>query len=159
MSLDHFFKNLHLVPEVFLGTVIILICVIAYTRIFGLKSLSKMTGFDFVITVAIGNIIGMSINSGNPSILVGAFILLVLYGLNYLISVWRFSSKKASKMLDNTPLLLMKDGKILEENLKKTKVTHEELSGKLREANVIQLSEVRAVILERISCTPSIGIG
>ncbi|PPK95020.1 uncharacterized protein DUF421 [Nonlabens xylanidelens] len=42
----------------------------------------------------------------------------------------------------------MKDGKVLHDNLEKTKVTENELRGKLREANVLRLSEVRAVVLE-----------
>ncbi|MEC8682712.1 MAG: DUF421 domain-containing protein, partial [Bacteroidota bacterium] len=67
-----------MIPDVFLGTLFIFLLVVVLTRIFGLKSFSKMTGFDFVITVAIGNIIGMSINSSKPEILLGAFILLAL---------------------------------------------------------------------------------
>ena len=50
--------------------------------------------------------------------------------------------------IDNSPILLMRDGKILHDNLKKTKITEDELRGKLREANALRLSEVKAVILE-----------
>ena len=42
----------------------------------------------------------------------------------------------------------MRDGKVLKDNLKKSKVTESELQSKLREANVITLSQVKAVILE-----------
>ena len=42
----------------------------------------------------------------------------------------------------------MKDGEIYYDNLKKARVTESDLRGKLREANVIQLSEVRAVVFE-----------
>ena len=42
----------------------------------------------------------------------------------------------------------MRDGQILYDNLNKVEITENELRGKLREANVIRLNEVKAVILE-----------
>ncbi|PVW13496.1 DUF421 domain-containing protein [Marixanthomonas spongiae] len=148
MSLDHFFKNLTEIPEVFIGTTVIFILLILYTRLFGLKSFSKMTGFDFVITVAIGNIIAMTVNTGSPSVLVGAVLLLILYALNYLINYIRFKSQSVEKLIENKPIMLMRNGEILKENMKRSKVTESELQSKLREANVINLSQVKAVILE-----------
>ncbi|RFN57729.1 DUF421 domain-containing protein [Marixanthomonas ophiurae] len=148
MSLDHFFKNLTEIPEVFIGTTCIFLLIILYTRIFGLKSFSKMTGFDFVITVAIGNIIAMTVNTGNPSVLVGAILLLILYVLNYLITYIRYKSKTVENLIENKPIMIMRNGVVLKKNLKKSKVTESELQSKLREANVITLDQVKAVILE-----------
>lgn len=148
MDSSYFFKNDDLILESVLGTVIIFILIVVLTRIFGLKSFSKMTGFDFVVTVAIGSILGMSINSSKPSILLGGVILIVLYSLNYLVTLLRFHSNKAEKIIDNNPLLLMENGKIIQENMHASKVTQAELQSKLREANVLQLDQVKAVILE-----------
>ena len=50
--------------------------------------------------------------------------------------------------MTNTPILLMQDGQVFEENLKKCLVSKSDLMAKLREANVLQLSEVRAVVFE-----------
>ena len=58
------------------------------------------------------------------------------------------SSSSAEKLLTNTPILLMKDGKIYEKNLEKALVSHADLMAKLREANVLQFSQVKAVIFE-----------
>ena len=52
------------------------------------------------------------------------------------------------KLMDNEPLLLMKGQTIYHENLKKARVTEDDLYGKLREANVLNLSQVRAVVFE-----------
>ncbi|HKJ47445.1 MAG TPA: YetF domain-containing protein, partial [Christiangramia sp.] len=52
------------------------------------------------------------------------------------------------KAVDNAPLMLMDGQEILHENLKKARVTEEDLRSKLREANVIRLKEIRAVIFE-----------
>ena len=50
--------------------------------------------------------------------------------------------------MTNSPILLMENGTILSGNLKKALVSQADLMGKLREANVLQLSEVKAVIFE-----------
>jgi len=150
MNWDYFNKDLTLDTfwAVLLGTVIIYAALIVYTRIFGLKSFSKMTGFDFINTIAIGNLFAMSIGTGSPKLLMGAIIIGVLYIMNYLISLFQFKSDKVQQALDNSPVLLMIGETILEENMKKCKITNDELRGKLREANVIRLSQVKAVILE-----------
>jgi uncharacterized membrane protein YcaP (DUF421 family) len=148
MKLDYFTKDIGMVPEIIIGTITVYVAVIIFTRVFGLKSFSKMTGFDFVNTVAIGNLIGMTIATSNPKLLLGILLIGLLYLANYLVSLLRFKSKTARKHLDNSPVLIMKDGKILTENIKKVDITENELRGKLREANVIRLDEVKAVILE-----------
>ncbi|MGB3773770.1 MAG: YetF domain-containing protein [Leeuwenhoekiella sp.] len=51
-------------------------------------------------------------------------------------------------MFTNNPVLLMKDGIVLYDNLKKTNVGEDDLIAKLREANVLDFSQVRAVVLE-----------
>ena len=148
MDASYFFRNDDLILESILGTFVIFILIVVLTRIFGLKSFSKMTGFDFVITVAIGSILGMSINSSKPSILLGAVILIALFSLNYLVTLLRFKSEKAEDIIDNDPLLLMKNGEVIWDNMHASKVTEAELQSKLREANVLRLSQVKAVILE-----------
>merc|ERR1711974_410858 len=95
MKLDYFTKDIGMVPEIIIGTTVVYIAVIIFTRIFGLKSFSKMTGFDFVNTVAIGNLIGMTIATSNPKLLLGILLIGLLYLANYLVSLLRFRSKTA----------------------------------------------------------------
>lgn len=148
MNLDYFTKDIGLLPEIIIGTITVYIAVIIFTRIFGLKSFSKMTSFDFVNTVAIGNLIGMTIATSNPNLLLGIVLIGLLYLANYLVSLMRYKSETAKKYLDNNPILIMKNGKLLHENIDKAKITEDEIRGKLREANVLRLSQVKAMILE-----------
>lgn len=148
MDWSYFTQGLDKIPEIFLAAIGVYVAVIIYTQIFGLKSFSKMTGFDFLNTLAIGNLLAMSIATAKPAPILGAVIIGVLYLFNYLITIARFKNKVVKDAIDNSPILLMRDGKILHDNLKKTKITEDELRGKLREANALRLSEVKAVILE-----------
>lgn len=125
----------------------IYIALIIYTRIAGKRSFSKMSSFDFAMTVAIGSLMASTILSSSVSLLDGMVGLGIVYLLQIAAALGR-RSKSFKKMIDNTPLLLMDGTNILHENLKKARVTEGDLRSKLREANVLQLSQVRAVIFE-----------
>ena len=72
----------------------------------------------------------------------------MLFGLQYLVALLRERSDFMSKLVDNQPLLLMHEGKLLTENLKKARVTEDDLRAKLREANVLSVRRVHAVVFE-----------
>jgi len=125
----------------------IYICTIVYTRIAGKRSFSKMSSFDFAMTVAIGSILATTILSKSTSLLQGAVGLASVYVLQLFVALLR-RNKKFQKLVDNQPVLLMDGQEILHENLKKSHVTLDDLKSKLREANVLELNQVRAVIFE-----------
>lgn len=125
----------------------IYIAVIIFTRIAGKRSFSKMSSFDFAMTVAIGSIIASTILSKSVSLLQGVVGLAIVYILQISAALLR-RFDFIQNAIDNSPLLLMDGEKILDDNLRKARVTESDLRSKLREANVIQLSQVKAVVFE-----------
>lgn len=121
--------------------------VIIYTRIAGKRSFSKMSSFDFAMTVAVGSIIASTLLSSSVSLLQGAVGLAAVYVLQISAAILR-RYKPFQKAIDNQPLLLMRGNTILDDNLRKARVTEGDLRSKLREANVLALSQVKAVIFE-----------
>lgn len=135
------------VLTILISTVVIYCAVILFTRIFGKRSFSKMSSFDFAMTVAIGSLIGSTILSSSVSLLEGVFGLLLVYLLQ-LSAAYLRRFKSFSKAIDNTPLLLMCGEEILYDNLKKARVTEVDIRAKLREANVLKRSHIKAVVFE-----------
>ena len=125
----------------------IYITVIFLTRISGKRSFSKMSSFDFAMTVAVGSIIATTIMSSTVNLTEGMFGLAIVYLLQITIALAR-RNKLVEKMVDNTPLLLMDGEQILAYNLRKARVSESDLRSKLREANVTQMSQVKAVVFE-----------
>jgi uncharacterized membrane protein YcaP (DUF421 family) len=148
MDSTYFFQDLDLTLETLIGTGIMYLVIIVYTRLYGLKTFSKMTSFDFANTVAIGSLIASSIANGKPSLFLGVLLLGFLYLVNYILNFLRSKSSKVQHLMDNTPLLLMDGEHVLHHNLDRAKITEDELKAKLREANVLRLSQVKAVVLE-----------
>ncbi len=125
----------------------IYIAVIIFTRIAGKRSFSKMSSFDFAMTVAIGSMVATTILSSGVKLWDGVIGIAAVYFLQLLVAMLR-RFRVIQKAVDNAPLLLMDGDKILHKNLKKARVTEADLRSKLREANVIRLEQVRAVIFE-----------
>jgi uncharacterized membrane protein YcaP (DUF421 family) len=135
------------VVAILFSTLIIFIAIIILTRLSGKRSFSKMSSFDFASTIAIGSIIasGILLEDVTPSTAIIS--LIAIFALQTAIAyIRRF--KFVHKIIDNQPLMLMKDSTILYENLKKARITEDDLRSKLRSANVLQLANVKAVVLE-----------
>ncbi|GAB3339845.1 DUF421 domain-containing protein [Marivirga atlantica] len=126
---------------------IIFIVIIVATRIIGLRSFAKFTAYDFAFTVAIGSIISSTLTS-STSVVHGAVAIVSLLLLTFIFSFLQRAFKKLSSLISNKPLLLMDGGEILHENLKYARIEKTQLIAKLREANVIDYSQVKAVVLE-----------
>lgn len=125
----------------------IYVVIIVLTRIMGKRSFSKMSSFDFAITVALGSMVATTVLSKSVSLWDGTVGIAVMYLLQLGMAFLR-RFKIISEITDNTPLLLMKGNKVLHDNLKKARVTESDLKAKLREANVLELHQVRAVVFE-----------
>ncbi len=123
--------------------------VIFVVRIVGLRAFSKMSAFDFVVTVATGSLLAGASQSQSWSAFVQSTIAISsLLAVQYIVARWRRSSDRFERIVQNSPVMLMRDGEILTAALVATRVAESDLIAKLRAANVRELSDVRAVVLE-----------
>ncbi len=129
-----------------LSSAAMLLVIIAMVRLVGLRSFSKMSSFDFAVTVATGSVLGTVALTGS-SLTNGITAIGTMLGLQAVIAFgrrrWRLST-----VVDNRPLLLMVGSEMLADNLRQARVTADDLRAKLRAANVASYDEVRYVVLE-----------
>lgn len=130
------------------STLGIYLALVLLTRIAGLRSFSKLSGFDFAVTVAIGSVVATVLVAKDPPLLQGIVALAGLYAVQIGVAALRHRWSWFSDLVDNEPLLLMDGQEILYDNLQECDVTVTDLRAKLREANVIRMEEVRAVVME-----------
>ena len=127
---------------------IIYTIVIVFVRISGLRTFAKMSSFDFASTVAMGSILASVVINNDTSILKGAVALGTIMLFQQLFSGLKFRSSAIENLTQNSPTLLMDGQEFLIDNMRRTGVNRADIIAKLREANVIAMSEVKAVILE-----------
>ena len=141
------------IPDSILRVIILgpvsLVWVALVVRMIGLRTFSKMTAFDFVATIATGSLLANAASAETwPSFFVSSAAILTILGTQAIIAKVRVRSKKLVGILENEPILLMRDGEIMGDNMKKARVAEDDLIAKLREANVLDFKQVRAVVLE-----------
>ena len=130
------------------SAVALYVLLVLCTRVVGLRSFSKMSGFDFAITIAIGSVFASVTLWQKPTLVDGAVALGALFGLQFVVGNLRKRLPGVTGLVDNAPLLLMDGPEVLPDNLRRANMTEADLRAKLREANVTQLEQVRAVVME-----------
>lgn len=126
----------------------IYLTLVVLVRLMGLRSFSKISGFDFPITVAIGSALATVVLTKDPPLLLGVCGVAMLFAVQMLVAWLRVRSPWMCGAIDNEPLLLMNGPEVLHDNLRKVQLTEADLRAKLREANVLTLGQVRAVVME-----------
>lgn len=126
-----------------------MVWVVVLVRINGLRSFSKMTNFDFVMTVAVGSLLASASQTNNWEAFLQAMIAMAtLFLVQSVTARMRRQSDTIEAVMQNTPVILMRNGQIIESALAKTRVARSDLMAKLREANVLDIQQVKAVVLE-----------
>ena len=121
---------------------------IVFTRLMGLRSFSKLSSYDFAMTVAIGSILASTILSDSPSLAQGIVAVAVLFLIQGTISVIRRKSKLLKSLIDNQAIILMAHGEYFCDNLKEANLTKSDVQEVLRRNGLKAKSEVFAVIME-----------
>lgn len=132
----------------FLDAVILVPFMVLCVRLTGLRAFSKMSSYDFAVTIAFGSVLGGTVLSPTTNLWQGMTAMTALFVVQWAIGFARSQKGSVERAIDNTPLLLMSEGRILEANLAKARVTESDIRAKLREANVLDYDAVRAVVME-----------
>lgn len=132
---------------VVLTTVLSIVVLFLLTKLMGAKQVSQMTMFDYVEGITIGSVAAeLATDLETPLYSLTA---LVLYGLAAVgISLWTSHSLKARRLLTGKPLVLLEDGVIYRDNLKKAKLDLNEFLTYCRIAGWFDLNQLQTAILE-----------
>ena len=123
--------------------------VICLVRLVGTRTLSKMTAFDFLVTLATASLLASAcVATGWSSFFqpIAAITTLILAQLG--LAFLRRQSKAVRHVMENEPLLLVRDGCFLDGAMRHARVSRDDIMAKLRAANVNSLTAVSAVVLE-----------
>ncbi len=118
------------------------------TRIMGRKMISQITFFDFVVGVIVGSVAAnLSVSRQSP-VVSGITVLVVLALITVIIDISDIKSFFSRKIVNSEPVTVIENGKILEGNLKKTRLPVDNLMMLLREKNAFNISDVEFAIFE-----------
>lgn len=134
--------------EILLRSLSLFFLALALTRIIGKKQLTKITPFYFIVYSVVA-ILSALISANIIKNLVFGFIALAVWALLPLVlDYMSLKSKTLHDWIHGRETILIKQGKIMEENLKQVRLTGEELLRDLRSKNVFNLADVEFAVLE-----------
>ncbi len=134
--------------DVVFRSILFLVVLFIITKILGKKQISQLTMFEYVTGITIGNIGAEVVTGLEQKVHLGLIALVTTAAIPFAVSFLSLKSKKARDLIDGKGTVLIKDGKILEDNLKNERVTIDELLEMLRKKDVFQVSEVEFAVLE-----------
>jgi uncharacterized membrane protein YcaP (DUF421 family) len=122
--------------------------IIFVMRVIGRRELSSLSAVDLVLLIVLGDAIQQGLTQDDYS-LTGAVIAVstiaaVQAGTSYL----SFRSTRARKVLEGNPIVVVQDGKLLEENLKRERMTSDEVAEEMRMQQIASFDEVKWGIVE-----------
>ena len=129
-------------------TVILYSVLIAVIRLMGKRQIGQMEPSEFVVTMLVANLASIPMQEDGIPLLSGLIPILTVLGMELVLSHLSLKSIRFRKLLCGKPVILIENGKILQENLRRTRVTMDELTGHLREKDVLDPESVQYAILE-----------
>ncbi|MBS4539039.1 DUF421 domain-containing protein [Clostridium sp. D2Q-11] len=143
-----FFDTWSSIYEIILMTVIFYFSLIIMLRISGKRTLADLNAFDMVVTISIGSIVATTILSKDTVYFEGITAIVTLFIMQYIIAKLSVKSNKFTKIVKANPTLVYYQGEFLENNIKKVRVTEDDIMQQMRIEQGITSKDVKAVILE-----------
>jgi uncharacterized membrane protein YcaP (DUF421 family) len=128
-----------------LGAIVLLFII---ARILGKKQISQLTFFEYIFGIALGELAGFMSTDVEANYMHGIVALVTWFAVAYMFELVTMKSLTLRHWFEGKGTVMIKDGKVLEDNLKKEKYSGDELMVSLRQKNVFNLADVEFALLE-----------
>jgi uncharacterized membrane protein YcaP (DUF421 family) len=134
--------------DLVLRAAVVYVVVYAFTRVLGRRELSTLQPFDLILLVVIGDLIQSGVTQNDMSV-TGILLVLATIGLlQVLTSFLSFRVPRLRAILEGEPIVLVEQGQIIERNMRRERLTADDLAEKARLNGVGSLDDVRWAVLE-----------
>ena len=129
-------------------TIVLYLVLIVVIRLMGKRQIGQMEPSEFVVTMMVANLATIPMENTDMSITDALIPILTVLALELLLAFLSLKSITLRKILCGKPVILIENGNVLQKNLKKNRITLDELTGHLREKDVLDIRSVQYAILE-----------
>ena len=129
-------------------TLILYIFIITAIRLMGKRQISDMQPSELVVTLVVSDIASLPMQNTSQPLLSGMIPVMVLVGLEILTSVLMMKSRTVRKLVCGNPVVVIEDGRLLQKQMKRLRMTNSDLMEQLRQQSVFSLDDVQYCIVE-----------
>jgi uncharacterized membrane protein YcaP (DUF421 family) len=127
---------------------VIFFFVFLVTRIVGRRELSSLEPFDVIMLIVLGDLVQQGITQSDQSVTGALIVISTIALLSVAVSWVSFRSRRLRLVTDGEPLVLVEDGEVIERNLRRERLTREDIEEEARQQQIASLGGVRWAILE-----------
>lgn len=136
------------VAEKVLRSVLIYLFLLLAFRFSGKRQVGQLTPFDLIVLLIISNVLQNAVIGNDNSLTGGIIGAVTILALNYVVVEITFRSKRARRLLELQPALLVHNGRILYENMRQELITLDDLLAALRRNGLVEPKQARYAVLE-----------
>ncbi|MBW5448887.1 DUF421 domain-containing protein [Cohnella sp. CFH 77786] len=134
--------------EILLRSLGALIVLFTFTRILGKKQISQLTFFEYVMGIVLGELAGFVSTDMEKHYFYGILAMTVWFVVPFGLEMLTLKSKLLRQWFEGKGTIVIKEGKVLEDNLKKERLTADELLEQLRAKSVFRTADVEFAVME-----------
>ena len=127
------------------------------TRVVGRRQLSDLEPFDFILLVVMGDLVQQGITQSDQSVTGTLIVISTIALLSVAVSWISFRWPRARLIAEGEPIVLVQDGRPIERNLRRERITLGDIQEEARQAQITSVADIQWAILEndgKISCIP-----
>ena len=132
----------------YLRTICLYLVLILVVRLMGKRQIGEMEPAEFVVTMLIANLAAIPMQDSGIPLLSGLVPILTVLGVQLILAVASMRFISFRRLLCGKPVILIREGTIDQTNLRRARITLDELTEHLREREVLDLGQVQYAILE-----------
>ena len=132
----------------YLRTLFLYLVLLLSVRLMGKRQIGQMEASEFVVTMLVANLASIPMQDPAIPLYTGLVPILTVLGAELVLSGLILYSVKIRRFFCGKPVILIDNGKLLQDNLRRTRVSLDELTGLLREKDVLDFKSVQYAILE-----------
>ena len=118
------------------------------TRVIGRRELSSLEPFDLILLIVLGDTIQQGLTQDDYSVTGAVIAVGTIAALQVATSWFSFRFRWARRVLNGDPIVLMQDGQVIEQNLRRERLTTEELAEAARGEQIASLEDVQWAVFE-----------
>ena len=122
--------------------------ILMVTRIVGRRQLSDLEPFDFILLVVLGDLVQQGITQSDESVTGTLIVISTIALLSVFVSWVSFRTRPARLLTEGEPIVLLQDGRPIERNLRRERITVDDIREEARQAQIDSLQKVQWAILE-----------
>jgi uncharacterized membrane protein YcaP (DUF421 family) len=134
--------------DIALRAAVLYLFLVLVTRIVGRRELSTLSPFDLILLIVLGDAIQQGLTQDDYSVTGAVIAVSTIAALQVATSYISFRSKKARIVLEGRPIVIVQDGRVIEKNLRRERMTPEELAEEMRLQQIASFDDVQWAILE-----------